>query len=120
MPLGKCLTSDAICVFQQVVVLLNGPCTCSMLKATKALFDDFKTDKNIHLLRNAGAGQAKRMGESQPKLLCLLQSFRHAALKQLLQFQLCLMTLKCFSQLFGLSFVALTIACALQVWMRRS
>ena len=38
-----------------------------MLKATKALFDDFNTDKNLHLLRTAGAGHAKRMGELSSK-----------------------------------------------------
>ena len=45
-----------------------------MLKATKALFDDFNTDKNLHLLRTAGAGHAKRMGELSCKAVsCLHQ-----------------------------------------------
>ena len=45
---------------------------CRMLQTTKALFDDFNTDKNIHLLRTSGAGQAKRLGEFQPTLMLVL------------------------------------------------
>ena len=58
-----------------------------MLKATKALFDDFNTDKNIHLLRTAGAGQAKRLGEFQPTLALVLPKLLCHVLQSLHVFQ---------------------------------
>ena len=39
-------------------------CLCRLISTTKQIFNNFRSDKNCHMMRKTGAHQAMNMGES--------------------------------------------------------